>query len=181
MAPAPDATEATDATGERSSDRVDASRLQDRLVTPATAIPVLVLLLDQLTKAWVRAELTLGEPVRVLGDWFRFLYIHNEGAAFGLHIGRYSPIFFLVVASLVSVAVLVLYAQTPLEQRVERVALALILGGALGNIIDRIRWERVVDFIQVGVDGHYWPIFNVADSAVTIGVVILAYEYLFRK
>lgn len=181
MAPAPDATGATEATEERSSHRLGASRLQDRLVTPATAIPVLVLLLDQLTKAWVRAELTLGEPVRVLGDWFRFLYIHNEGAAFGLHVGRYSPVFFLVVASLVSVAVLVLYAQTPLEQRVERFALALILGGALGNIIDRIRWERVVDFIQVGVDGHYWPIFNVADSAVTVGVVILAYEYVFRK
>lgn len=157
------------------------SRLRDRLLTPETAIPFVILFLDQLTKAWVRAELTLGEPVRVIGDWVRLLYIHNEGAAFGLHVGRYSAVFFLIVASVVSLAVLALYAKTPLEQRLERVALAMILGGALGNIVDRVRWERVVDFIQVGVDGHYWPIFNVADSAVTIGVVLLAYEYLFRK
>lgn len=157
------------------------SRLADRLIAPASAIPLVVLLLDQATKAWVRAELTLGEPVRVLDDWVRLLYIHNEGAAFGIHIGRHSPIFFLAVASIVSIAVFVLYARTPMEERVERGALALILGGALGNIVDRIRWERVVDFVQVGVDGHYWPIFNVADAAVTTGVVILAYEYLFRR
>ncbi|MDX1660149.1 MAG: signal peptidase II [Gemmatimonadota bacterium] len=178
MKSAPDAVEAVDSP--TSGTEAD-SRLQDRFVAPATAIPVVVLLLDQLTKAWVRAELTLGEPVRVIGDWVRLLYIHNEGAAFGLHVGRYSPTIFLIVASVVSLAVLVLYVQTPLHLRLERVALAMILGGALGNIIDRIRWQRVVDFLQVGVDGHYWPIFNVADSAVTIGVVLLAYEYLFRR
>lgn len=172
---------ASDTVGSRSAEIRDVSRLQDRLLVPETAIPLVVLFLDQLTKAWVRAELTLGEPVRVIGDWVRLLYIHNEGAAFGLHVGRYSAVFFLVVASVVSFVVLVLYVKTPLDQRLERVSLAMILGGAMGNIVDRLRWERVVDFIQVGVDGHYWPIFNVADSAVTTGVVLLVYEYIFRK
>lgn len=174
MAQAPDTTGVRDPAG-------PTSRLADRLIAPASAIPLVILILDQAAKAWVRAELTLGEPVRVIGDWVRLLYIHNEGAAFGIHIGRHSPLFFLTVASVVSIVVFVLYARTPMEERVERVSLAMILGGALGNIVDRVRWERVVDFVQVGVDGHYWPIFNVADAAVTTGVVILAYEYLFRR
>lgn len=150
-------------------------------LTREAAIPILVLALDQLTKAWVRAELTLGEPVRVVGDWFRLLYTYNEGAAFGLHVGRYSSVVFLVLAVAASAAVLVLYFRTPPERQLERISLALILGGAMGNIIDRVRWERVVDFIQVGVAGHYWPIFNVADSAVTVGAVLLGYCYLFRQ
>ncbi|HUP19538.1 MAG TPA: signal peptidase II [Gemmatimonadota bacterium] len=150
-------------------------------LTREAAIPVLILALDQLTKAWVRAELTIGEPVRVVGDWVRLLYTHNEGAAFGLHVGRYSSVVFLVLAVVASAAVLVLYLRTSPDRRLERVSLALILGGALGNIVDRVRWERVVDFIQVGVGGHYWPIFNVADSAVTVGAVLLGYCYLFRQ
>ena len=151
------------------------------ILTRDAAIPVFVIALDQLTKAWVRAELTIGEPVRVIGDWVRLLYTHNEGAAFGLHVGRYSSVVFLVLAVVASAAVLALYLRTPAERRLERVSLALILGGALGNIIDRVRWERVVDFIQMGVAGHYWPIFNVADSAVTVGAVMLGYCYLFRQ
>lgn len=145
------------------------------------AVPVAVLALDQLTKAWVREELTLGVPVRVVGDWLRLLYTHNEGAAFGIHVGEYSSVVFLVLALIASVAVLALYLRTPPARRLERVALALILGGALGNIVDRVRWERVVDFIQMGVAGHYWPIFNVADSAVTVGAVLLGYAYLFQQ
>lgn len=151
------------------------------LFAPETAIPLGVLVLDQLTKAWVRAELTMGVPIRIVGDNVRLLYTHNEGAAFGLHVGRYSSLVFLVLAVVASVAVLALYFRTPAERRLERISLALILGGALGNIIDRVRWERVVDFIQVGVGGHYWPIFNVADSAVTVGAVLLGYAYLFRS
>lgn len=150
-------------------------------LTPETVIPIAVLVLDQLTKAWVRAELTLGEPVRVVGDYVRLLYIQNEGAAFGLSVGRYSSLVFLVLAAVASTIVLILYLRTPQEHRVERIALGLILGGALGNIVDRVRWERVVDFIQVGVAEHYWPIFNLADSAVTVGAGMLAWTYLFRK
>lgn len=144
------------------------------------AIPLAVVILDQLTKAWVRAELTLNTPVPVIGDNLRWMHIRNEGAAFGLSIGRFSSLFFLVLASLASALVLYLLAGTPPSERLQRLSLGLILGGAIGNIIDRVWLDGVVDFVQVGVAGHYWPIFNVADSAVTIGAVLLAVTH-FRK
>lgn len=151
------------------------------VVAPETLVPVLVIALDQATKAWVRAVLYVNESVRVVGDYVRLTYIHNEGAAFGLSVGQHSPWVFLVLAIAASVLVLYLFLTTSPSERLQRVALGLILGGALGNIVDRIRWNMVVDFIQVGVAGHYWPIFNVADSAVTVGAVLLAYTYLFRS
>jgi signal peptidase II len=145
-----------------------------------TVLPLAVLVLDQLTKSWVRASMTLNETIPVIGNVVRLTYIHNEGAAFGLSIGANSSQIFLVLATIASALVLYLLLTSPREERLQRVALALILGGALGNIIDRIRWSMVVDFIQVGIAGHFWPIFNVADSAVTIGAVLLAWTYLFR-
>jgi signal peptidase II len=141
-------------------------------------VPIAVLVLDQLTKWWVRAELTLNDPLRIVGDNVRLLYIHNEGAAFGLSIGDHSSTLFLILASAASVLVLYLLLATPPRDRVQRLALGLILGGAVGNIVDRVRFGEVVDFIQVGVSGHYWPIFNVADSAVTVGAVLLGIAYL---
>jgi signal peptidase II len=149
-------------------------------LTAETAIPIGVLILDQLAKTWVRASMTVNETIPVVGDVVRLTYIHNEGAAFGLSIGSYSSQIFLVLAAIASALVLYLLLTVPREERAQRVALALILGGALGNIIDRIRWSMVVDFIQVGVAGHFWPIFNVADSAVTIGAAMLAWTYLFK-
>jgi signal peptidase II len=145
-----------------------------------TVLPIAVLILDQLTKSWVRASMEVNETIPVVGNVVRLTYIHNEGAAFGLSIGEYSSRIFLVLASIASALVLYLLLTAPRHERLQRVALALILGGALGNIIDRIRWSMVVDFIQVGIAGHFWPIFNVADSAVTIGAVLLAWTYLFR-
>jgi signal peptidase II len=144
------------------------------------AIPIGVLALDQLTKSWVRSSMSLNETIPVIGDVLRLTYIHNEGAAFGLSIGSYSSLVFLVLATIASGLVLFLLLTSPREQRMQRIALALILGGALGNIIDRIRWSMVVDFIQIGIAGHFWPIFNVADSAVTIGAAMLAWTYLFK-
>lgn len=163
---------------ERASETL--SRPRRISLTLETAIPVVVVVLDQLTKAWVRSTMTLNETIPVVGDVVRLTYIHNEGAAFGLSVGPHSSQVFLVLAAVASVLVLYLLLSAPREERMQRVALALILGGALGNIIDRVRWSMVVDFIQVGVAGHFWPIFNVADSAVTVGAVLLAWTYLFK-
>ena len=149
-------------------------------LTAEAGIPLVVLGLDQLTKMWVRSTMTLNETIPVVGDMVRLTYIHNEGAAFGLSIGSYSSQVFLILAAVASALVLYLLLSTPREERMQRVALALILGGALGNIIDRVRWSMVVDFIQVGIAGHFWPIFNIADSTVTIGAALLAWTYLFR-
>lgn len=141
-------------------------------------VPLAVVVFDQLTKWWVRSELTLNQPVRVLGDNVRLLYIHNEGAAFGISVGEHSSTLFLILASAASVLVLYLLLASSPGERIQRLALGLILGGAVGNIVDRVRLGEVVDFIQVGVSGHYWPIFNVADSAVTVGAVLLGIAYL---
>jgi signal peptidase II len=151
------------------------------LFAPTSLVPIVVIALDQLTKAWIRSALYVNESVRVVGDYVRLTYIHNEGAAFGLSVGQHSSMIFLVLAIAASALVLYLYLTTAPGEPLQRVALGLILGGALGNIIDRIRWNMVVDFIQVGVSGHYWPIFNLADSAVTVGAVLLGYTYLFRS
>jgi signal peptidase II len=136
-----------------------------------------VLALDQLTKFIVAEEMSRGESRRVLGDFFRLTYVHNDGAAFGLDLGnRWS---FIVVTVLVSAFIVFYYARserTPLA----RWALAMILGGALGNLADRVRIGEVVDFLHLSVAGFSWPIFNVADIGVSVGVGLLAF-HLFRK
>ncbi len=134
----------------------------------------LVLALDQATKAVASVRLTLSEPVPVLGDFVRLTLVHNRGAAFGLFPG--SPLPFIVVSVLAIAVVLYLFARDAYRSLASRLLLGCILGGALGNLIDRVRWGYVVDFIEVGVGRYRWPVFNVADSAVTLGVLLLAWN-----
>ncbi len=133
-----------------------------------------VLVTDLLTKAWVTSTMALYQTVEVVGDVVRFTYTHNPGAAFGINIGDGSRVFFLVL-SLLALGVLVwLYRVTPVSDRLRLFAVALATGGALGNIVDRIRYERgVVDFLDVGLGGLRWPVFNVADMAVSVGAVLM--------
>lgn len=146
--------------------------------TLALAILGVVLVLDVLTKWWVVQNFALYDQVPVLGDWLRLTYTHNPGAAFGINVGEHSRIFFLVL-SLVALGVLAfLYRATPAADRLRIVALSLVGGGALGNILDRIRYERgVVDFIDVGIGSYRWPVFNVADMAVSTGAVLLLISF----
>ena len=134
----------------------------------------LVLALDQVTKAAVSARLVLSEPVSVLGEFVRLTLVHNRGAAFGLFPG--SPLPFIVVSVLAIAVVLYLFARDAYRSLASRLLLGCILGGALGNLIDRVRWGYVVDFIEVGAGRYHWPVFNVADSAVTLGVLLLAWN-----
>jgi len=143
--------------------------------------PLLVLLVsgvvlaaDLLTKAWIQSRFHLGESVHVLGEWVRLTYVLNPGAAFGLHVGPYSRQLFAVLA-LVAVAVIVLVmARTPSAERARLAALALVLGGAVGNLLDRLRATgAVVDFLDVGLGTYRWPVFNVADMGVSIGAMLL--------
>ena len=136
---------------------------------------------DLLTKTLVQRELAFRESVGVLGQVVRFTYIVNEGAAFGLYLGDASKTIFLVLSSLAAALVLGVYVYGEDEGWLKRFALALILGGALGNIHDRIRYGSVVDFIDIGVGSYRWPIFNVADIAVTVGAILLGLAYLRRE
>jgi len=137
---------------------------------PGTA--ALTLIADQLSKSFIRAHLRLGEswiPFPALGRWFAITHVTNTGAAFGLF--PQMGLVFVAIAVVVVAAIVIYYRHLPAEQWLVRVSLGLQLGGALGNLIDRLRYGHVTDFLDFKV----WPVFNVADSAIVVGVAILAY------
>ena len=134
-----------------------------------------VLTLDIITKYIVQRSLLVYEQRDVIGEYLRLTYIHNTGAAFGIQLGPYSREIFLVLSLVALVALVMMYYYTPSEDRLRLASIAFICGGAIGNLIDRVRSERgVVDFLDVGVGTIRWPVFNVADMAVTAGAIILA-------
>src|SRR5688572_27957502 len=134
-----------------------------------------VLLLDLLTKLFVQRTFHLYQQVNVIGDYLRLTYIHNPGAAFGIHLGPYSRFIFLGLSIVALFALAGMYWVTPARDRVRLAAIALICAGAIGNLLDRIRSAAgVVDFLDVGIGELRWPVFNVADIAVTTGAIILA-------
>lgn len=139
-------------------------------------IALLVAIIDQLIKAWIRSNLALGQSLFDLG-FFRLTHIQNTGAAFGLFPGQSLP---LAIISIVGIAILLAYAffyyrHSPLLiNRLDKLALGFILGGTIGNLTDRLRFGYVTDFINF----NFWPAFNIADSAVTIGVILFACSLL---
>jgi len=135
-----------------------------------------VLLLDVITKLAIQRTFRLYEQVHVIGDFFRLTYIHNPGAAFGFYLGEHSRVIFLALSLVALVALLAMYWVTPAMNRVRLTAIALVCGGAVGNLIDRVRSHQgVVDFLDMGIGENLrWPVFNVADVAVTIGAILLA-------
>ena len=140
-----------------------------RLVFFITAITTFIL--DIVTKRLIVVTLHPHQVKQVIGDWVRLTYIHNPGAAFGLFPGSRGV---LIAVSIAAVFVVTAVAWNK-RHGMSVLPLGLILGGAVGNLFDRIRLGEVVDFVQIGIPPEtYWPVFNVADSAVTIGVVWLA-------
>lgn len=138
-----------------------------------------IIILDQLTKFWVKAAFALHESISVVGDLFRLTYIENPGMAFGIKIA--GPWFFTIFSAIASIVIFIYLYRMRHERLLPRFSLALILGGAIGNLIDRFFYGRVVDFIDLGLGDTRWPVFNVADSAVTIGMVLLIALILFEK
>lgn len=132
---------------------------------------IIVVSVDQASKYLIQQMMDLNTSILVLGDLLRLTYIRNPGAAFGIMIGnRY---FFLVLSLLACGVMIYYFYKMPASERWGRLALTLILGGAVGNLIDRIRYSEVTDFIDVGFGAYRWPVFNVADIAVTVGVILL--------
>ena len=141
----------------------------------------IVVILDQLTKIWVKNNFSLFESRNIIGDFLRFSYVENPGIAFGIRLGNLKVLVTVISIAIATYLALLLYNSKHLEY-LEKFSLSLILGGAVGNLIDRIliyvpnsTYNGVIDFIDVGVSGHRWYIFNIADSAVTMGIII----YLF--
>jgi signal peptidase II len=134
----------------------------------------IVVALDQASKGLAASHLMPGESISVLGDFIRLTLVHNTGAAFGLFPGSRVP--FIVVSVVAIGVVLYLFFRETYRSVANRVLLGCILGGAIGNLIDRVRLGYVVDFIDIGFGTARWPVFNAADSAVTIGVLLLAWN-----
>jgi signal peptidase II len=131
--------------------------------------------LDLITKLIAEATLLRTPGISVFGDWFQLRLVYNQGAAFGLHVGPYSRWIFFTVALIAVVVLTRMSRSSPVGDRFRQLALGLVAGGAVGNLIDRIRSPRgVVDFLDVGVGSLRWPTFNVADIAVSCGAIALA-------
>jgi signal peptidase II len=140
-----------------------------------------VIALDQVSKAWIAATFGLGESLTVT-SFFNIVYVFNPGASFSFFAdaGGWQRWLFVGLALVISLWLLKMLAQHAREKLLPA-ALALILGGALGNVIDRIRFGAVVDFIQVHAAGWYFPAFNVADSAITVGVALMLWHQFMTK
>lgn len=143
-------------------------------------VAALVVVLDQASKHWISSNLIYAEPW-VFTSFFNFTLLHNTGAAFSFlsDAGGWQRWLFGAISISVSTALVVWLARLGSTKRWEAVALALVLGGALGNLYDRIELGYVVDFIVVHYRHYHFPAFNIADSAISVGAVMLFIDILF--
>lgn len=144
-------------------------------------LPLSIVALDQATKLLVIRRLPLYEDVPLISGLLSLQHVRNSGAVFGFLSGTNIPgkPYVFAVMSALALAALTYYARTvPREERLPRFALSLVIGGAIGNLIDRIRFGYVVDFVKMYWETHVWPNYNVADSAISIGLVLLVVDSL---
>jgi signal peptidase II len=140
-------------------------------------ICLIILVLDQATKLYVDTNFRLHESLPVIDGFFNLTYVRNKGAAFGILANSSVRIPFFITVSVVAMLGILWYIKRIRDdQKVVFIALALIFSGAFGNLIDRIRYGEVIDFLDFFWRNHHWPAFNVADSAITIGVALLFIE-----
>lgn len=157
---------------------LDVKRDYYRLILPA----ILVVLLDQITKYMVTVSIGIYEKITIINGFFNLVHVRNRGMAFGL-LNRSEtglPYYILVIATLMAI-VLLLFWFTRLKQEEKGISigLSLIIGGATGNLIDRLRLTEVIDFLDFHVGSHHWPSFNLADSCITIGTIWVVTYILF--
>jgi signal peptidase II len=135
------------------------------------ALALAVFAFDQITKLLVRRSMSLGESISVLGNLFRITYVENSGIVFGIHV--MNPIVYTIV-QVVASAFIIAYLCIRLNEHVwVRTGLAVMLGGALGNLVDRVFFHKVVDFIDMGLGHLRWYVFNAADAAIVVGIGLL--------
>ncbi len=160
------------------------NRLYDSKYGRLALVAGLVLLLDQLSKAVILHVVPLYETIAVVPGFFNITHIHNPGGAFGFLAGQgpfVRHVFFLGMSALAACLIFYFYVKTPPSHPFLAVGFALIMGGAIGNMIDRLRFEKVVDFLDFYIGSYHWPAFNVADSAISVGMGVFVYHFLFKK
>jgi signal peptidase II len=145
---------------------------------------VTIVIADQVTKYWIVQSMRLHESISIVPNLFSLTYIRNPGAAFGLLAGSSNAfrMVFFGITSLFALALLgTILFRLPEKDWIGQVSIVGILGGAIGNLIDRLRFGEVIDFLDVYVESYHWPAFNVADSAITVGVVCLIIHFAFDR
>ena len=139
-----------------------------------TIISSVILALDQATKLYIDANFRLHESIPVIRGWFNLTYVRNKGAAFGIFADSAIRIPFFITVSIIAMLGILWYIRRLRDdQKLAVFSLSLVFAGAFGNLIDRIRLGEVIDFLDVYWQRHHWPAFNVADSAITVGVTLL--------
>jgi signal peptidase II len=152
--------------------------------TPYLVLIAVLIAVDQMTKAVVAKTVPFYGTVPILPGFFAISHIHNNGAIFGMFSGTGNKLIaiLLTAATLTAMGMVVYYfIKTPASQKTMRFALSLIMAGALGNFIDRLFRGHVIDFLEFHVKKFTWPTFNVADSCITIGAVLLLGILVFRR
>lgn len=143
------------------------------------AVSALVLIIDQATKVFIDRTMELYSSIPVISGLFSITYMRNKGAAFSfLSNFSYRIPFFIAISAVALLVIAVAFRNLRDDQRLVAISLSLIFSGALGNLIDRVRLGEVIDFLDVYWRTHHWPAFNVADSAICIGVGLLALDML---
>lgn len=143
-----------------------------------------VIVVDQLTKLSIMENMRLHESIPIIPNLFSLTYIRNPGAAFGLLAGSsnaFRTLFFSVASIGAGVMLGMIFVRLRARDWMARLSIAAILGGAIGNLLDRLQYGEVIDFLDVYIETYHWPAFNVADSAISVGVVFLMIHLAFEK
>ena len=144
-------------------------------------IAAFVLVLDVITKRLVQANLHLYQPKEIIGDFVRFTLSFNTDAAFGMSVLGGSRWIYVGLTAVIVLTLLSMYRDAPENDSWQAIALGLIVGGALGNVVDRLRWTGgVVDFIDVGIGPHRFWTFNVADSGISVGATMMVLLFIYH-
>ncbi len=146
------------------------------------SLSLIILILDQITKTWVSTHLSFNQPINIL-PYFDLRLLHNTGAAWSFLAdqGGWQRWFLSLLAIIVSIVIMVWLTRLDSKQRWLACALALILGGALGNVMDRIIYGYVVDFLDIYYQAWHWPAFNIADIGISIGAIMLLIDAIIFK
>jgi signal peptidase II len=154
-------------------------QLKARIFFP---VAIAVMMLDVISKHLAQKNLQLHQPMEVLGDFFRFTLSFNTAAAFGLSVLGGSRWVYVGLTAVIVFTLWTMFRDAPANDRWQATALGLIVGGAIGNVIDRIRWSGgVVDFIDVGIGDHRFWTFNVADSGISVGATMMVLLFLYHS
>ena len=143
-----------------------------------------LIVMDQYTKLMVSLHIPLNYSVKVVEDFFNLTHIRNSGVAFGLFASQqseYKALMFIAISTIAIIAILVIFHQTPKEKKMVQTGLTLLFSGAIGILIDRILHGEVIDFVDFFINRSHFPAFNIADSCITVGVIMMVIDLFFGE